>query len=323
MKHIFKLILLIGFVGWASFFGCTDVKPVKPVGPGVTDTLPAFAAETPVEFRYCRTISPTVGGPQDRAVGDVSTYWAQKKVITVGFPFGGTPAQIAFVKSALSTWDNITNLSFVYPAQGPYDVRWAFDPSYGAYSYVGKACATISQDRPTGNVGWGWNSNDLDGVARHEVAHMCGGCHEQCNKNSTIQWNKEIVYADLAKPPNMWSRQTVDHNVFMVCSGTKYQSTAWDSLSILQYSIPARWTLNNKAIAGGQKLSPTDIQFWGTTVYPNGNTPPPPPPAGSTTITNFNLDRIVRLQTLSATYSNMSKIYADSALFMMRTSGHG
>ncbi len=243
---------------------------------------PENSTEAPDSLRFCAAIDALKSN--QRAVGSPTRYWPNGRVLKVGFAPNSSIAQIEFVKSALAEWDEITNLSFTYPASGPFDLRWAFNTSQGAYSYIGTDCASIPQSQPTGNVGWGWNSKDgtgkyTDGVARHEVGHALGAMHEQCNGNSGICWIAQNVYADLGKPPNNWDKATVDHNVLFVCDPAKYPSTPWDKVSVMQYAVPARWTCSNASIPGGQYLSSTDNDFWAK-VYPAPN----PPPSGETVL---------------------------------------
>ena len=286
MKFIKAILFLI--ICSSLYFippGCGG-KPTPPVV--VTDTVKTdtVPAETPEHLRYCRSIETKEPSTNKRAVGLPGKYWAKTKIFKVGFPWGGTTDQIAFAKDALAEIDTMTSLTFTYPATGPYDLRIKFDPSQGAWSYVGTDCSNIPQTTQTTNIGWGWTKKRIingktiwdDGVARHEFIHAIGGMHEQCNPNANICWNKPVVYADLAGPPNYWPPATVDANVFYVCTGA--QATSQDIYSISQYPIPVRWLGcgATTGIPGGQFFSLKDREFWGTVVYPNTIVIPPPPP---------------------------------------------
>ncbi len=280
-------MIALYFVG-----GCGDKPTVKPV---VVDTV-AVTDEAPAHLRFCAAIANPKG--IERAVGNPNEYWPQKKVIRVGFmsnPSTGAPtsAQIEYVKSATGEWDTITNTMITYPATGPYDVRWSFSPNQ-SWSYIGKVCAQIPQNLPTGNVGWGWNSKNVngtytDGCARHEAGHQWAAKHEQCNHNANIPWNKPVVYADMAKQG--WDKETVDYNVFLICDPNTHQQTVWDKFSVMQYPIRAGWTTNNTAIPGGQFLSETDKTFW-SGVYPKAIQPPSPTTWTVTATQRNNLKRL-------------------------------
>ncbi len=300
--------LLNFFLAFLAFFGCVE-PPKQSEQKQPESVVQALSNEAPDSLRFCATIARPKS--TSRAVADPHQYWPQKKVLRVGFLSNAatgapTAAQIKYAKDAISEWDTLTNLSFTYPASGPYDIRWSFYPNQ-SWSYVGTDCAGIPQNEPTGNIGWGWTSNSTgvytDGAARHEVGHQMGAKHEQCNGKSGICWNKPVVYADLGGPPNNWDKATVDWNVFFVCDPNTHQQTTFDKVSIMEYPAPARWTCNNTAIPGGQFLSELDKTFW-SGVYPKPNQPPPPL---NVTITTAQRDNLRRIQ-------NKAKLYSDSVV---------
>lgn len=79
----------------------------------------------------------------------------------------------------------------------------------GAWSYIGTDCKDIPLNQSTMNFGW-----QDEGVVLHEFGHAIGLIHEHQNPLGGIKWNKPNVYRDLGGPPNLWPKETVDHNMF-------------------------------------------------------------------------------------------------------------
>lgn len=278
--------------------------------PGKEHPVLFEPTETPDSLRFCRSLNPLPTPAEVRhAVGLKGNFWEKGKVLRVGF-MGATAQQIAFVKSALAEWDTLTNLTFTYPASGPYELRWAFKPNDGAWSYVGTDCLNIPQNQPTGNIGWGWDTQGRDGVARHECGHAIGAMHEHQNGNSGICWNAANVYSDLALPPNSWDKQTVDYNILQPLDPKTVVETKWDSTSIMHYGIPARWRCQGaSAIPSPMYLSAQDKAFWAT-IYPNAIVQPPT----TVTITNLQAAAVLAKIVATQTAANAAVITTKKAL---------
>jgi len=299
------LLQSIGVLLWLSLFAsfCTDTT-TTPVTPPPVITTEVPPSEAPDSLRFCASIAPTKPEPtQKRAVGSVPAYWAQNQVLRVGFLGNPTADQKLFFQSCAGEIDDLVNLTVTYPAAGPYDIRVAFNANSGSWSHIGKNATYVTdQTQPTINIGWGWTNFVVvgnvkqwrDGVVRHEFLHAIGAMHEQCNAKAGICWNTANVYADLAGAPNYWNKATVDNNVLYVCAGTAYQSTTWDSVSVMHYSIPARWRCSGPAIPGNQYLSATDKSFW-SAVYKN-TVIVNPPVVTTVTVKTVDRDNVLRLQ---------------------------
>ena len=290
------------------FFACQNpTAPPAPVDPiTVSD-------EAPPELRYCSALAPI---PDTRAVGSPNKYWQQNKVLRIGFISSPmpTPVQIAFVRATAEELDSILNLSFTFPASGPYDIRWVCDPTQGSWSHIGNDCANVDQSKATGCIGWGYNSKNAagvytEGVCRHEFLHALGAKHEACVYNSNIPWNKEAIYADMARQG--WSRAQVDYNFFAICDPATHNQTAWDGFSVMQYPIKASWTTNNTAIPGGQYLTATDKAFWKAQYKIAGA---PPPPVTSWTVTTTQANTLKRLNLKVKVANDVVKVANDSLI---------
>lgn len=283
MKNPFHiLIFIIGFAGWISFVtGCTNTTPTVVHPPAVI--VP--------DSQFCKAIAPLDQPPS--AVGMKGKYWANGQTLRVKM-IGGTPAQQQFLVDAFNEWTKWANLTVTYITSGTADIRVSFVRGGGSWSYIGTDAKLVSSSYSTMNIGW----DGID-VCLHEIGHAIGLAHEQQSPNSTICWNKERVYADLGGAPNNWTREMVESNVFFKLKSTDADATAFDGLSIMEYSIPDAWTCDGKGIPGGKALTATDKAFIGA-IYKK--TAPPPPPGKTLTAA-----QVTRLNALLDECKNMLK----------------
>ena len=98
-------------------------------------------------------------------------------------------------------------------------------------------------------------------VVLHEFGHALGCIHEHQSPAGGIQWNKDAVYRSLGGPPNNWDKAQVDHNVLSRYSKEQTQFTTFDPHSIMLYSFPKEWTLNNMEFTTNSALSDTDKSY--------------------------------------------------------------
>ncbi|MGZ8485163.1 MAG: M12 family metallopeptidase, partial [Candidatus Binatia bacterium] len=161
-------------------------------------------------------------------------------------------------------WGAVANLKFDFNNAANADIRIAFDPDDGAWSYLGTDCKSIPVNQPTMNLGF------LDGgTAAHEFGHAIGLAHEHQNPSGGIEWNEAVVISELAKSPNFWDEQTARHNVIRKYTANQINGTEFDPDSIMLYFFPASWTLNGIATKANDVLSKIDKQFIaGAKMYP-------------------------------------------------------
>jgi len=199
----------------------------------------------------------TMRGPQgrDRAISPIGKAWMNGSTLRVRF-LSGTPAQQAIAREQAGWWSAVANLRFDFNDANDAEIRIAFDPNDGAWSYIGTDCQGIPVGQPTMNLGF------LDGgTAAHEFGHAIGLAHEHQNPQGGIQWNEPVVIAELAKAPNFWNEQKVRLNVIRKYSVDQINGTVFDPDSIMLYFFPASWTLNGIATKANDVLSALDKQF--------------------------------------------------------------
>jgi len=187
--------------------------------------------------------------------------WPNGITLNVRF-LEGTQAQQDMVKSIAPQWSQFANIIFTFDNTVDGHIRITFNPNDGAWSTVGKDALSVPIGQPTMNLGW-----VDEAVILHEFGHAIGLGHEHQNPEGGIQWNKEVVYADLAGPPNFWNRPTVDHNIFARYATDQIHATTLDRDSIMMYPIPNEWTLNDFETLMSQRLSDLDKAFVGR-LYP-------------------------------------------------------
>lgn len=200
---------------------------------------------------------------RERAISPIGKAWMNGSTLKVRF-MGGTTAEQATAREQAGWWGAVANLTFEFNNAGNADIRIAFDPNDGAWSYVGTDCKSIPVNQPTMNLGF------LDGgTAAHEFGHSIGLAHEHQNPSGGIEWNEPVVIAELAKSPNFWDEATTRHNVLRKYSIDQINGTAFDPDSVMLYFFPSSWTLNGVGTKANDVLSTIDKQFIaGAKMYP-------------------------------------------------------
>jgi len=287
---------------------CTGKPTVVP--PVVVDSTAIATADSVSRNWWCASITAPDESEQ-RAISLLGKAWPTGSVIKVKY-FLGTPAQRAWPDAAFKEIERWVNLKFEVVPTGNADLRISFDNS-GAWSMVGTDAKSRPQSSATTNLGW----QGMD-VALHEILHFLSFGHEQSSPMSGICWDKPVVYADLAKPPNGWTKEMVDRNVFFKYTFAQVDATDFDPTSIMEYQIPASWTCNKIGIPGGKVLSELDKFMLGK-IYPGVIPPPPPPPPPSgVTLTPAQRNEIVRLLNKSKATTDAAKVASDSANVLVK-----
>ncbi len=207
----------------------------------------------------------SVGG-RDKAALVKASRWNAGDVITISFldgdpgvqqkvqnvALGWTTPQLArlILDFRKNTTDTLVRISFRYS---------------GSWSVIGTTCWQITdKTQPTMNFGWLSDASTDDEVRRvvlHEFGHALGLIHEHQNPGGAIPWDRDAVIRDLSGPPNNWSLETIEHNMFEPYAANETNFTALDPQSIMMYPIPSTWTTNGFSVGPNSDLSPTDRQF--------------------------------------------------------------
>lgn len=198
-----------------------------------------------------------------RAISPIGKTWMNGSTLHVRF-MGGTAAQRRIAQEQAGWWTAVANLRFVFDDAPDADIRIAFDPNDGAWSYIGTDARHIPRDQPTMNLGF------LDGgTAAHEWGHAIGLAHEHQNPAGGIRWNEAVVIREMAKSPNFWDEATTRHNILRRYTADQINGTTFDPKSIMLYFFPAEWTTNGIGTQANEVLSAMDKAFVaGARMYP-------------------------------------------------------
>lgn len=212
-----------------------------------------YQPQAATDARKLASASPAV-----RAAILFAKRWPNNSTLRVRF-MGGTAAQQKIVKDFAPKWSDHANIRFDFNNAPNAEIRISFDPSDGAWSYLGKDCLGIPLNQATMNLGW-----QDEGVVLHEFGHTLGLIHEHQNPVGGIQWNRDNVIRDLSGSPNFWDLETIEHNMFKKYENAQINGTSLDKLSIMLYSIPKTWTLDGFHSEPNEVLSAMDKSFIGS-----------------------------------------------------------
>jgi hypothetical protein len=203
---------------------------------------------------------------KDRAALVKASRWNPGDIITVSF-LDGNPDVQSKVRDAAQGWtaSSLANLTLDF-RKNTNDtlLRISFQQA-GSWSVIGTTCRQVTdKTEPTMNFGWLTPDSDDDEIQRvvlHEFGHALGLIHEHQNPAQGIKWNRDAVIRDLSGPPNNWSLDVIEHNMFEPYAANETNFTDTDPDSIMMYPIPASWTLDGFSVGLNSKLSGTDKSF--------------------------------------------------------------
>jgi hypothetical protein len=194
-------------------------------------------------------------GGGTRAIMPIGKRWMNGSTLRVRF-LGGTPQQQATAKEQALWWTAFANLQFDFNNAQDAEIRIAFDPNDGAWSYIGTDNRGIALNHPTMNLGF------LDGgTAAHEFGHAIGLAHEHQNPAGGMDWNEATVIKSLSGPPNNWDVAMIRHNVLDKYRVDQIQGTAFDPDSIMLYFFPGDWVKSGVGTHANNVLSAVDKAY--------------------------------------------------------------
>jgi serralysin len=173
-----------------------------------------------------------------------ATRWDVGALITTRFLSGDLWLQQR-VRKVAEEWTRLANLTFVFQNYGPTDIRIAFFPGNGSWSYLGTTCRAVPEPQPTMNFGWltpESSDDELRRVVLHQFGHALGLVHEHQKPRGGMRWNRDAVIKDLGGPPNYWTEEKIEHALFANYGPQTSASPNGDPLSIMRYPIPESWT---------------------------------------------------------------------------------
>lgn len=195
--------------------------------------------------------------------------WRPGRTLRVRFLDGDARIQKRCIPYA-KLWEEYANIKIDFGSDRNAEIRVSFHYR-GSWSYVGADALAIARNEPTMNFGWLTNDVPLDEFARvvtHEFGHALGFIHEHQNPTANIPWNKEAVYDYYQGPPNYWTREQVDINLFTRYSADVTRFSEYDPQSIMLYPIPAAFLLVPSAAVGWNRTPSETDKRYAEILYP-------------------------------------------------------
>lgn len=176
-------------------------------------------------------------------------------------------------------WTQYANIHFEFVLEREAaEIRVGFAEGMGSWSYMGTDALTIPKNEHTMNFGWltpGESETEFRRVVLHEAGHALGAIHEHQNPSGGIPWDRETVIRYYSGPPNNWSLEDIEHNIFYRYSESQTNFTRFDPHSIMAYPVPNEFTIGDFHVPFNTDLSEQDEAFMAW-CYPPADEPPDP-----------------------------------------------
>ncbi len=169
----------------------------------------------------------------------------------------GTSDQQSQVRRWIQQWFDFANLELELSSDDDAEIRIAFEPGEGSWSYLGTDALAVPVTSATMNFGW------LDQkTVLHEFGHVLGFIEEHQNPNADIDWDEEARLADLSGPPNYWDAERIEAQFKKADPKAYPRYRLFDPDSIMMFSFTGSWTRDGRGFAGdATQLSAGDKAF--------------------------------------------------------------
>lgn len=216
------------------------------------DLLKESPGQQETEFN----VSPQLAVPH-------SVLWENGQTIRVRFLEGSSFLR-SKVKQVALEWEQYVNLKLEFTEDPEAEIRIAFVQGNGSWSALGTTCLDerfFPKNEPTMNYGWLNDRSKEDEIRRvvlHEFGHALGFLHEHMSPEADIPWDKPKVYEYFMGPPNNWTKEEVDFNVFNKYNIADTHFSDFDTKSIMMYSIENELTVGDYEVPLSNTLSEMD-----------------------------------------------------------------
>ena len=241
-------ILLFCFLSLSSFvYAQTDIGNLEILPENIQDALDKR------EKTLGKNLPPEIEKLVSSSVVEKSKIW-NEGVLKVSFKGGNSTLHRKIAETA-NIWTNYGDitLDFGYnPIKRTFRVWKPNDTSHirvgfeykGYWSIVGNTSVDWSiipkgqislnlQNFDNGNLPVNWKATVL-----HEFGHALGFKHEHQSPDSECDFDWPKVYSELAKKPNQWNKEKVNHNIRKLRErGLTFSK--YDNKSIMHYNLPS------------------------------------------------------------------------------------
>lgn len=212
-----------------------------------------------------RTTVATAEEPQN--IG-TSKLWENGQILKIAFLSDEEEIHNAVVEVAIE-WTEYANLHFEFGADpDDADIRISFQENSGAWSFVGKDSRIVPRTESTMNLDPRLLENDFATIVLLYFGHAIGLLKEHQNPNAEIPRDRKAVYSYFGSPPNNWSQEQVDFNLFAEWPVHSFGlNKPYDRESIMHDAILNVWTVGAFEIPNSKQLSQGD-KDWVGRLYP-------------------------------------------------------